>query len=174
LALIDAAAAVFLTSGVQTPLRDIAARAGVGVGTIYRHFPTRANLIVAVCRREVEACADGASELQRTCRTPYLALSQWINMFVNFLFTKQGLAAMLNSDDADFDSVRSYFVERLVPVCAELLHGVARTGEIRPDVGAYELMQGVASLCIGVDHDSGYDARRMVQLLITGLHQKPS
>ncbi|NUT12483.1 MAG: helix-turn-helix transcriptional regulator, partial [Nonomuraea sp.] len=55
--LLDAAAAVFVTSGVEAPVRDIAARAGVGVATIYRHFPTRADLIIAVYRHQVEACA---------------------------------------------------------------------------------------------------------------------
>src|SRR5208282_4399134 len=57
-ALLSAAAAVFVTSGVDAPIREIAARAGVGIGTIYRHFPTRADLVVAVYRHQVEACAE--------------------------------------------------------------------------------------------------------------------
>ena len=61
--LLDAAAAAFVESGVNVPVREIAARAGVGVGTIYRHFPTRADLIVAVYRHQVEACAEAGPVL---------------------------------------------------------------------------------------------------------------
>ena len=65
--LLDAAAAAFVESGVNVPVRDIAARAGVGVGTIYRHFPTRADLIVAVYRHQVEACAEAGPVLLADC-----------------------------------------------------------------------------------------------------------
>src|SRR3954467_4303675 len=80
-ALLDAAAAVFVTSGVEAPVRDIAARAGVGVGTVYRHFPTRADLVVAVYRHQVEACA----EADLTGLDAYAALARWIDLFVDFL-----------------------------------------------------------------------------------------
>lgn len=70
--LLDAAAAVFVASGVEAPVRDIAAAAGVGVGTVYRHFPTRADLVVAVYRHQVEACAEAARSAwrRRPPRTP--------------------------------------------------------------------------------------------------------
>ncbi|GII82302.1 TetR family transcriptional regulator [Sphaerisporangium siamense] len=167
--LLDAAAAVFVTSGVDAPVRDIAARAGVGVATIYRHFPTRADLIIAVYRHQVDACAEAGPALLASGASPHAALGRWINLFVDFLATKHGLAAALRSDDAGFDALHAYFIDRLVPVCAHLLRAAAAEGEVRSDVGAYELMRGVGNLCIGADTDPRYDARRLVELLITGL-----
>jgi AcrR family transcriptional regulator len=167
--LLDAAAAVFVTSGVEAPVRDIAARAGVGVATIYRHFPTRADLIIAVYRHQVEACAEAGPALLASGATPHAALGRWINLFVDFLVTKHGLAAVLQSDDAGFHTLHAYFLDRLVPVCAQLLEAAAVAGEIRSDIDAYELMRGVGNLCIGADNDPRYDARRLVELLIAGL-----
>jgi AcrR family transcriptional regulator len=167
--LLEAAAAAFIASGVDAPVRDIAAKAGVGVGTIYRHFPTRADLIVAVYRHQVEACAEAGPTLLATSDSPHIALTRWIDLFVDFLVTKHGLAEALQSDDATFATLHAYFVDRLVPVCAELLDGAARAGQIRPDIQALELMRGVGNLCIGANKDPRYDARRMVQLLLAGL-----
>ncbi|WP_030596149.1 TetR/AcrR family transcriptional regulator [Streptomyces fulvoviolaceus] len=167
--LLDAAAAVFVTSGVEAPVRDIAAEAGVGLGTIYRHFPTRADLIIAVYRHQVEACAEAGPALLRSSATPHAALAQWIDHFVDFLVTKHGLAAVLQSGNADFDALHAYFLDRLVPVCTQLLEAAAAAGEIRSALQAYELMRGVGNLCIGADSDPRYDARRLVELLIAGL-----
>ncbi|WP_436798804.1 TetR/AcrR family transcriptional regulator [Micromonospora profundi] len=166
--LLDAAASAFIASGVDVPVREIASRAGVGVGTIYRHFPTRADLIVAVYRHQVEACAEAGPTLLASSSTPYAALAQWIDLFVDFLVTKHGLAAALQSDNAAFQALHAYFLDRLVPVCAELLAAAAAAGEIDPDVGALVLLRGVGNLCIGAD-DPRYDARRMVGVLIAGL-----
>jgi AcrR family transcriptional regulator len=167
--LLGAAAAAFVASGVDVPVRDIAARAGVGVGTIYRHFPTRADLIVAVYRHQVEECAEAGPALLAHCATSRAALARWINLFVDFLVTKHGLAEALRSDDAAFETLHAYFLDRLVPVCAQLLDAAATAGEIRADIDAYELLRGVGNLCIGADSDPRYDARRMVELLISGL-----
>jgi len=167
--LLEAAAEAFVASGVDVPMRDIAAKAGVGVGTIYRHFPTRADLIVAVYRYQVEACAQAGPALLATSSTPHAALASWINLFVDFLVTKHGLAAALQSDAAAFETLHAYFLDRLVPVCAQLLDAAAVAGEILPGLDAYELMLAVGKLCIGADHNPRYDARRMVELLIAGL-----
>ena len=169
--LLDAAAAVFVTSGVQAPVRDIAARAGVGMGTIYRHFPTRADLVIAVYRHQVDACAEAGPALLASSSTPHAALTQWVGLFVDFLVTKHGLAAALQSGNARFETLHAYFLDRLVPVCAQLLDAAADAGEIRPDVQAYGLLRGIGNLCAGVNGDSRYDARRMVALLIAGLVQ---
>jgi AcrR family transcriptional regulator len=96
--LLDAAAAAFVRAGVDVPVRDVAALAGVGVGTVYRHFPTRADLIVAVYRHQVESCADAGPALLATSASPHAALASWINVFVDFLVTKHGLAEALQSD----------------------------------------------------------------------------
>lgn len=168
--LLDAAAALFVTSGVDVPVRDIAAKAGVGVGTIYRHFPTRADLIVAVYRHQVEACAEAGPQLLASSASPSEALGQWISLFVDFLTTKHGLAAVMQSDKAGFDALHAYFLDRLMPVCTELLGAAVEAGEIRPDIKPYELMRGVGNLCIGAS-DPHYDARRLVDLLIAGLRR---
>ncbi|MFC9239809.1 TetR/AcrR family transcriptional regulator [Streptomyces decoyicus] len=169
--LLDAAAAVFVMSGVEAPVRDIAAEAGVGMGTIYRHFPTRADLIIAVYRHQVEACAEAGPALLATSATPHAALEQWINLFVDFLVTKHGLASVLQSDNAGFETLHSYFLDRLVPVCTQLLDAAAASGEIRSDLEAYALMRGVGNLCIGADNDPRYDARPLVGLLVAGLRR---
>ena len=169
--LLDAAAAAFIASGVDVPVRDIAARAGVGLGTIYRHFPTRADLIVAVYRHQVEACAEAGPALLAGSSTPHAALARWINLFVDFLVTKHGLAEALQSDHAAFETLHAYFLDRLVPACAQLLDAAATAGEIRPDIDAYELLLGVGNLCIGADSSPRYDARRMVELLVEGLRR---
>jgi AcrR family transcriptional regulator len=168
-ALLDAAAAVFVASSVEAPVRDIAAAAGVGMGTIYRHFPTRADLIIAVYRHQVDACAEAGPALLASSSTPHAALRRWIDLFVDFLSTKHGLAAALQSDKARFETLHAYFLDRLVPVCAQLLDAAAAAGEIRPGIDAYGLMRAVGNLCVGADGDSRYDARRMVELLIAGL-----
>jgi len=173
-ALLDAAAALFVTSGVEVPVRDIATEAGVGTGTIYRHFPTRADLIIAVYRYQVEACAEAGPALLASSASPHAALGRWANLFVDFLVTKHGLAAALQPDNAGFDVLHAYFLDRLVPVCAQLLDAAAEAGEIGSDMDAYELMRGVGNLCIGADNDPRYDARRMVELLIAGLLQSRS
>jgi len=173
-ALLAAAAAVFVTSGVEAPVRDIAAAAGVGMGTIYRHFPTRADLVVAVYRHQVEACAEAGPVLLANGGSPHAALGQWVNLFVDFLATKHGLAAVLQPDSVGFDALHAYFLDRLVPVCAQLLEACAQAGEISADIDAYELMRGIGSLCVGAGLDPRYDARHMVELLIAGLLQSRS
>ncbi len=170
-ALLAAAAAVFVTSGVEAPVRDIAAAAGVGMGTIYRHFPTRADLVVAVYRHQVEACAEAGPALLAKGGSPHAALRQWVNLFVDFLVTKHGLAAVLQPDSTSFAALHTYFLERLLPVCAQLLDATIEAGEVSADIGAYELMRGIGNLCVGAGHDPGYDARRLVELLIAGLRQ---
>lgn len=170
--LLDAAAAVFVTSGVEAPVRDIAARAGVGMGTIYRHFPTRADLVIAVYRHQIEACAEAGPAFLASAATPHEALRRWIDLFVDFLVTKHGLATAFQSDSTGFDTLHAYFLDRLMPVCAELLDAAAAAGEIRGDLEAYELMRAVGNLCVGADSDDRYDARRMVVLLVDGLRRQ--
>ncbi|WP_328617712.1 TetR/AcrR family transcriptional regulator [Amycolatopsis sp. NBC_00355] len=167
--LLDAAAAVFVASGVDAPVRDIAAEAGVGMGTIYRHFPTRADLIIAVYRHQVEACAEAGPALLAASESPHAALTRWIDLFVDFLVTKHGLAGVLQSDQAGFEALHAYFLDRLVPVCTELLDAAVAAGEVHVDLAALQLMRGVGNLCIGADTDAGYDARRLAGLLVAGL-----
>lgn len=170
-ALLDAAGAVFVARGVDAPVRDIAARAGVGVGTVYRHFPTRADLVIAVYRHQVDVCAEAGPALLSTGPTPHAALGRWVDLFVDFLVTKHGLAAVLRSDQAGFGALHDYFLDRLLPVCAELLDSAVTAGEIRADIDALTLMRGVGNLCIGAESDPDYDARRLAGVLVDGLRR---
>ena len=168
-ALLDAAAAVFVASGVEAPVRDIAARAGVGVGTVYRHFPTRADLIVAVYRHQVEACAEAGRPAGGV--DPYAALARWIDLFVDFLVTKHGLAAALQSDSAGFDALHAYFLDRLVPVCAA---AARRRRRRRRDPRRRAGLRAHARRREPLHrrgHDPRYDARRLAGLLVAGLRR---
>ncbi|MCU1404209.1 MAG: TetR/AcrR family transcriptional regulator [Glaciihabitans sp.] len=168
-ALLDAAAAVFVTSGVDAPVREIAVKAGVGVGTIYRHFPTRPELVVAVYRHQVEACADAGPRLIAESATPEAALRAWVALFVEFLVTKHGLAGALHGDSAGSDALHTYFVGRLVPVCDSLLMAALQSSGTTHPIDAYNVLKGIGNLCIGAASDPKYDAATLVQLLISGL-----
>lgn len=168
-ALLDAAAAVFVTAGVDAPVREIATRAGVGVGTIYRHFPTRSDLVVAVYRHQVEACADAGPQLLAESATPEAALRAWVALFVDFLVTKHGLASALQGDSAGSDALHAYFVDRLVPVCDSLLDAALESSEAALQVDAYNVLKGIGNLCIGAASDTRYTADVLVQLLISGV-----
>jgi AcrR family transcriptional regulator len=144
------------------------------MGTVYRHFPTRADLVIAVYRHQVDACAEAGPALLASRGSPHAALTRWIDLFVDFLVTKHGLAAALQSDKARFETLHAYFLDRLVPVCARLLDAATAAGEIRPDVDAYGLMRGIGSLCAATESDPRYDARRLVELLVSGLRLPPS
>jgi AcrR family transcriptional regulator len=170
-ALLAAAAAVFVASGVSAPIRDIAAEAGVGTATIYRHFPTRADLILAVYRHQVDALAEAGLELLGSTASPHAALGRWMSLFVDFLVTKHGLASVLQSDDPCFDPLHAYFLDRLLPACTELLDAATEAGEIDPRLDAYQLMRGVGGLCAGANDDPRYDARQLVDVLVAGLRR---
>ena len=169
--LLDAAAAVFVERGVDAPVRAIATEAGVGMGTIYRHFPTRADLVIGVYRHQIDALVSAAARLFADEGSPADALARWMDGFVNFLVTKHGLAGALRSDDASFDTLHAHFLDHLVPACASLLDAATAAGETRNDVDALTLMHAAGNLCIGVESggDAAYDAHRMVGLLIAGM-----
>ncbi|WIB12851.1 TetR/AcrR family transcriptional regulator [Curtobacterium sp. MCPF17_052] len=91
------------------------------MGTVYRHFPTRADLVLAVYRHQVEACAEAGPRFLSEASDPDAALRQWIGLFVDFLVTKHGLPVAMHGDGAATDALHRYFVDRLVPVCGDLL-----------------------------------------------------
>lgn len=169
--LLDAAAEVFVTSGIDAPVREVAARAGVGMGTLYRHFPTRADLVVAVFRHQVEECAQAGPRLLAGADSPLAALRQWIDLFVDFLVTKHGLADTVQPDSSGFAILHAHFIDRLLPVAEQLLDAAVAADEIRPVIQPYELMRGIGNLCITPDHDPRYDPRRLIDLLLAGLQQ---
>jgi AcrR family transcriptional regulator len=167
--LLETAMQVFATSGVDAPAREIADKAGVGVGTLYRHFPQRADLVVAVFRNEVDACAD-AAPLLAADHEPGAALHRWLERYIDFIAAKRGLSSALHSGNPAFESLPIYFQEKLRPALQSLLEAAAKTGKVRADIDPAELLLAVARLCApndrgGIDEQS----RRMVALLIDGL-----
>lgn len=167
-ALLQAAKEVFVTLGVDAPVREIAAQAGLGVGTVYRHFPSRADLITAVFRREINACADAATTLAEQ-HAPFEALALWMQRFAAFFATKRGLAGALHSGDPAFEALPAHFDRRLRPALESLLASAVAAGEIRADVVADELLHAIARLCSSSTHDHTGQAGRMVALLADGL-----
>jgi AcrR family transcriptional regulator len=166
--LLQAAMEVFAKSGVNAPVREIAERAGVGLGTVYRHFPQRSDLIVAVFQSRVDACADAASVLASKYE-PGEALARWMQRFVDFIATKRGLAAALHSGDSAYSALPGYFNQRLLPALKALLDTAVATGVVRPGIEAEDLLRAVATLCHGPHGDEPLYARRMVALLVDGL-----
>ncbi len=167
-AVLGAARTVFRASGVDAPVREVADAAGVGVGTVYRHFPHRADLIAAVFRHEVDACADAAAALAAE-HDPADALRRWVGRYVDFLRAKRGLAAALHSGEPAYAALPAYFEGRLRPAVAGLLDAAAAAGAIRGGVDPNDLLWAVASLS-GSQRAPDHPAiRRMVGLLLDGL-----
>lgn len=162
--LVAAAKTVFARSGVNAPVREIAEEAGVGIGTVYRHFPQRSDLVVAVFRGAVDATADAAPELAAQY-SPGEAVAQWMQRFVDFIGTKRGLASALHSGDPAFSTLPDYFRDRFYPALKGLLDAAIAAGELRSDIDPTDLFVAAANLA----HDDVERGRRMVALLVDGL-----
>ena len=166
--LLEAAKAVFATSGVDAPAKEIADLAGVGVGTLYRHFPQRSDLVKAVFQREVDACADAAPALI-AAHEPGEALARWVHRYTEFVATKRGLAAALHSGDPAYGALPGYFAQRLEPALGSLLEAATASGQIRGDLSPRYLLHAVANLCMPMAGEGIAYSQRMVALLIDGL-----
>jgi AcrR family transcriptional regulator len=166
--LLEAAKSVFGTSGVDAPAKEIADLAGVGVGTLYRHFPQRSDLVKAVFQREVDACADAAPELAEAHR-PAVALEKWLYRYTEFVATKRGLASALHSGDPAFDALPDYFMRRLGPALETLLEAAGSAEEIRAEIAPKVVLYAVSKLCLPVSDEGAADGQRMVALLVDGL-----
>ena len=166
--LLQAAVEVFRESGVDAPVREIAERAGVGLGTVYRHFPRRSDLIVAVFQTQVDACADAASAIASQYE-PGEALARWMERYVDFIATKRGLAAALHSGDPAYIALPVYFNKRLQPALKSLLDTAVRAGVVRPGIEADDLLRAVATLCRGPQDKKAAYTGSMVELLVDGL-----
>ncbi len=166
--LLDAAMEVFARSGVDAPVREIAEGAGVGVGTLYRHFPQRADLIIAVMKSQIDACAD-AAPVYAAEHEPGEALARWMQRYVDFIVTKRGLSGALQSDNAAYAALPDYFYSRLRPALSSLLQRAVDDGVIRPGFEADELLRAVATLCKANPDEDQATTRKMVGLLVDGL-----
>lgn len=165
-ALVDAARQVFADQGVDAPARVIADLAGVGVGTLYRHFPQRSDLVVAVFQQAVEECADAAADLAEH-HEPDDALALWLQRFTGFVATKRGLAAALQSGDPAFEGLHPWFIGRLGGALTGLLDAASAAGTIRTDIDATQLLRAVADLCHGAPTIE--QSQQLVGLLVDGL-----
>ncbi len=169
-ALLDAARVVFMSTGVDAPAKEITDLAGVGVGTLYRHFPRRSDLVIAVLENEIDKCAAAAVELSAEL-APWEALTEWVDRFTDFVGTKRGLAAALLSGDPAFDGLPRMLLGRLEPAADELLAAARQTGVVRASISGSELMIAVALLCQPVPGEDQEYNERMVRLIVAGLSQ---
>jgi AcrR family transcriptional regulator len=167
-ALVNAARTVFATSGVDAPAKEITDLAGVGVGTLYRHFPQRADLVKAVVESGIDAVADAGPALAAD-REPAEALVAWTHRFTELLATKRGLASALHSGDPAFAGLPGYFLQRLGPALAALLDAAVADGKVRDDISAEDLLHAITQLSQpvpgrGIEHN-----QRIVAVLLDGL-----
>jgi AcrR family transcriptional regulator len=166
--LITAAGAVFSAQGADVPLEDIARQAGVGIGTLYRHFPTRDSLVEAVYRHEVEVLCERADQLLNTL-PPDQALEEWMQLFVRHVATKRGMLSvlkpMLNSNAAFFAATK----ERATAAATRLLEAGVAAGTVRADVDGGDLLRAVGGVCMSTDQDGSDASSRLVGLLFDGL-----
>ncbi|TPG44844.1 TetR/AcrR family transcriptional regulator [Roseomonas nepalensis] len=170
---LEAAKAVFSEGGTETGLEAVARRAGVGIGTLYRHFPTREALFEAVYRREVE----GLTELARSFAAeerPLDGLRRWIEALVDFVATKKGMIAALALAAHKPPELMAYTSGRLHEAIAILLRPAAEAGLVRPDIGPEDLLRTVIGVCY-VQEGPGWQgqAMRLLDVFLDGLRRGP-
>ena len=168
LALVQAAKTVFADRGVDAPAKEITDRAGVGVGTLYRHFPRRSDLIVAVMRHEIDDCIDAAAVLG-TALSPWDALLEWTERFTEFVATKRGLASALHSGDPAYDGLPQRLLNQLEPALRTLLARAVAGGYAREDVTAREILTTIALICQPVPGQQPGFNQRMTRVFMQGL-----
>ena len=164
-ALLEAARTVFATSGVDAPAKEITDLAGVGVGTLYRHFPQRSDLVKTVVESGIDTVAEAGPALSAEFE-PAEALTRWIDRYTELLGTKRGLASALHSGDPAFAGLPGYFMQRLGPTLSALLDAAAAEGAIRRDIDAEDLLYAVAQLCRPVPGRGAEYNRRIVGVLV--------
>jgi len=169
--LLAAAKAVFSSGGAEASLEAVARRAGVGIGTLYRHFPTREALFEAVYRREVEQLADLAEELEGGA-APAEALRHWLHANIEFVATKKGMAAALALAAHAPPELTSYSFERLTKAVGMLLDRAVTAGEIRADICPEDILRTLIGMCIIHDQPGWQGSvRRLVDVFVDGLRR---
>lgn len=170
-ALLEAAAAVFTEQGVEAAsLEEVARRAGVGIGTLYRHFPHRGALILGVYEREVQGVCEAAPALLAAHPdAPDVALADWMQRFVSYVAAKRGLAAALRAQ-GDLD--HEHFAElqaQIRSALGSLVTAAADAGYVRSDVDVADLLRAVGGVCMATDDGWQDRTRRLIALLLDGL-----
>jgi AcrR family transcriptional regulator len=171
---LEAAKAVFSAGGAEASLEAVAKRAGVGIGTLYRHFPTREALYEAVYRREVEQLGELAESLKSEAR-PVDALRRWVRSNIEFVATKKGMAAALALAAHGSPELRSFSFERLTKAIGALLDRAVASGEIRADVSPEDLLRALVGMCYLHDQP-GWQATviRLMDVFVDGLRVRPT
>jgi len=172
-AVLEAAKSAFAELGVDAPMREISARAGVGVGTIYRNYPQRSDLIIAVFRRELDATAAEAERLAGE-HPPAEALRLWAGRLGRFVATKRGFASALHSGDPAYAPLPGQFLGVLAPKVQRILDAGAADGTLRPDLRAEDLIHALARLADDQAGDSDGRAGRMIGVLLDGVVLTPA
>jgi AcrR family transcriptional regulator len=172
--LVVEAAVCFAERGIDVPLEEIARRAGVGIGTVYRHFPTRDALVEAVYRREVELLCDAADELL-TQYAASEALEQWLQRFVEYVAAKRGMAEALKSVVGADSELFAESHRRISGAINLLVAAGVEAGTLRSDVEPMDLLRGVSGICLAhnTTDDWRIQARRLVALLMDGMRYRP-
>jgi AcrR family transcriptional regulator len=168
--LIDAAKAGFSGVGLDVSLEEIARRAGVGIGTLYRHFPTREAVVEAVYRREVEQLAEAVPQLLQTSPAG-AALHKWMHLFVDFIATKRIIAPSLATAAARTSTPTS--VELITRAISTLVKRAIASGDVRKDIDPSDLLRAMVGVSYG-NPDAGWEAsaRRLIDILMDGLRRK--
>ncbi|UDL92957.1 TetR/AcrR family transcriptional regulator [Mesorhizobium sp. PAMC28654] len=167
--LVEVAAAAFAEQGIDTSLEEIARRAGVGIGTLYRHFPTREHLVEVVYRREVEAVCAAAGELARQ-HPADMALEQWMQRFVDYIATKRGLSTSLRILITTNSTLFSDTSGRVSLALRGLVDAAVADGSIRGDVDSSDVLHALWGIYSAPDTKDWRDrSRRLVGLLMDGL-----
>jgi AcrR family transcriptional regulator len=166
---LEAATAVFSAGGANASLEAVARRAGVGIGTLYRHFPTREALFEAVYRREVQQLGELAEQLKSEAN-PVEALRRWLRSNVEFVATKKGMSAALALTVQGTSHLHAYSFDRLTKAVGALLDRAIAAGEIRSDVSPEDLLRTLVGMCYLHDQP-GWQASvmRLVDVFIDGL-----
>jgi AcrR family transcriptional regulator len=169
---LEAAKAVFSAGGAEASLEAVARAAGVGIGTLYRHFPTREALFEAVYRREVQQLADLAEQLKQ--EEPVEALRHWMRSNVNFVATKKGMSAALALAAYKNPELFSHSLDQLTRSVGGLLARAIATGEIRDDISPQDLIRALIGMCYMHDQP-GWQASvlRLVDVFVDGLRVRP-
>ncbi len=166
----EAARTVFAISGVDAPAKEITDLAGVGVGTLYRHFPQRSDLVKTVVESGIDAVADAGPALSAG-HEPAEALTMWIRRFTELLATKRGLASALHSGDPAFSGLPGYFLQRLGPALAALLDAAVADGAVRDDISAEDLLHAITQLSQPVPGRAPEHNQRILAVLLDGMRR---
>jgi AcrR family transcriptional regulator len=170
---LEAAKAVFSQGGPEASLEAVARRAGVGIGTLYRHFPTREDLYEAIYRREVEQLVELAKHLVETKITPVEALRRWLRAGVEFMATKKGMAAALAMAAHGSSELVTYSLDRLTWAVGEQLQRAAAAGEIRADIDPEDLLRALVGMCYAYDGTAWQPkVLRLIDVFVDGLRQR--